>query len=250
MKGPTRAVSRRRGAAAFALLAAILLAPGCYNPFDPAELTGGISTPPPAPDTPSNIVRLLEWCYNNRAIAEYRELFTDDYRFQFGALDPYGNAYRNDPWTREDEMISATKLFQGASDKQAAASITLQLDRNFQVRSDPRPGKNSRWHRTIRTSHILSILDASQLRTDVTGFSLFFLVRGDSALIPQELIDRGFGPDSTRWYIDRWEDESAQTPGSSLAPAGAPAFRSGATPGATTRAMALRTWGFVKVFWR
>ena len=244
------AVSGRRRVAAFALLAAILLASGCYNPFDPAELTGGISTPPPTPDTPSNTLRLLEWCYNNRAIAEYRELFTDDYRFQFGALDPYGNAYRNDPWTREDELISAAKLFQGASDKQAAASITLTLDRNFQVRNDPRPGKNIRWHRTIRTSHILSILDATQSRTDVTGFSLFFLVRGDSALIPQELIDRGFGPDSTRWYIDRWEDESAQTPGSSLAPTGPSTFRLGAGPVAPAQVMAQRTWGFIKVFWR
>jgi hypothetical protein len=31
-------------------------------------------------------------------------------------------------------------------------------------------------------------------------------VRGDSARIPQVLRDRGYGPDSTRWWIDRWED--------------------------------------------
>ena len=235
----------RSAIATIALIATAALAAGCYNPFHPPELSGGISTPPPEPDTPSNLLRLLEWCYNNRALAEYRELFTDDYRFQFGVLDPYGNAYRDSPWTREDEIGSAIKLFQGTSEKQAAANITLALDRNFRVRSDPRPGKNSRWHRSIRTSHLLRVVDADQVPTDVTGFSLFFVVRGDSALLPQELIDKGFGPDSTRWYIDRWEDESAVTPSGALGPAGPDV--AGLHPAQT---LARRTWGFVKVFWR
>lgn len=241
-------MARHRGIAALGLLAMMLVAVGCYNPFDPPELTGGISTPPPVPDTPSNALRLLEWCYNNRALAEYRELFTADYRFQFGALDKYGDAYKETPWTREDELTSATKLFQGSTDKQAAASITLNLDPNFSVRNDPRPGTNDRWHRSIRTSHLLRIIDANQVQTDVTGFSLFFVVRGDSALIPQELVDRGFGPDSTRWYIDRWEDESAITPGSSLSPTG-PSVAS-TRPAESLLWRSWRSWGFVKASWR
>jgi len=36
----------------------------------------------------------------------------------------------------------------------------------------------------------------------------FHLVRGDSALLPQELLDRGARRDSTRWYVERWDDET------------------------------------------
>jgi hypothetical protein len=42
----------------------------------------------------------------------------------------------------------------------------------------------------------------------VTGDARFFVVRGDSALIPQDMLDRGFRPDKDRWYIERWEDET------------------------------------------
>ena len=57
---------------------------------------------------------------------------------------------------------------------------------------------------------------------EVTGNALFFLTRGDSAAIPQDLIARGLKPaagDTTssqalRWWIDRWEDETLA--GSSL----------------------------------
>jgi hypothetical protein len=43
---------------------------------------------------------------------------------------------------------------------------------------------------------------------EVTGNALFFLTRGDSAQIPPELIARGLRPDSTRWWMDRMEDET------------------------------------------
>ena len=38
--------------------------------------------------------------------------------------------------------------------------------------------------------------------------ALFFVVRGDSARIPKDMVDRGFGPDKNRWYIERWEDQT------------------------------------------
>jgi len=37
----------------------------------------------------------------------------------------------------------------------------------------------------------------------------FFVVRGDSAQIPPQLMARGFRPDTTRWYIERLEDTAA-----------------------------------------
>jgi hypothetical protein len=234
-----------------AALAIVLVLTGCFNPFRPRILGAGISTPPPVPNSPANVLRLLEWCYKNRDPIPYREVFTDDYRFVFSALDPSGNAYRGDTWTREDELISVTKLFQGGEANQpAASSINLNLDRNPVVLNDPRPGKPPPWHISIRTSVILNI-EAQGVRTDVTGSVLFYLVRGDSALIPQELLDRGFGPDPNRWYIERWEDETT-------VPVSSSPGRSSPTPGPVDRARYAGaaglppqlTWGGLKVIYR
>ncbi len=249
----SRATLLRAPLATLLLLAAsAALFAGCFNPFDPRVLGSGISTPPPAPDSPGNALRLLEWAYNNRAISEYRELFTDDYRFQFSLLDPYGNPYRDNPWTREDEIISATHLFQGGhATEPAASSITLTLDRNFRIANDPRPGKNGKWHKSIRTSVTLTILDPDK-QTVVTGFANFFLVRGDSAAIPQELRDKGFGPDSTRWYIERWEDDTAtNAPGGTPARARADGTLSPASQAAPSFHQRLQvSWGGLKAIYR
>ena len=218
-------------AAAASVTVAMMLA-GCFNPFSPKVLGTGITLPPPAPNSPANTLRLLEWCYDNLEPSLYRELFTDDYRFAFSLLDPYGNAYRDIPWTREDELISTTKLFLGGDASQpAASSVTLNFDRNFNVRNDPRPGKRSKWHKSVRTSVAFTLV-AEGSQTNVTGFVNFFLVRGDSALIPKELTDRGFAPDSSRWYIERWEDETAQpgTTAGGLRPAPPQSFATTAMP--------------------
>jgi len=204
----TRPARIGRSLAAIALLA--LAAAGCFNPFDPLKAGRGLSTAAPAPDSPSGILRLLEWCYLNRAASEYRELFTDDYRFFFSALDSTGGAYKDDPWTREDELISTTNLFQGGDANQPAASnITLILDKNFRIFNDPNFPGSSKWYKTIRSTVTLNIITADGSSTNVSGNAKFFLVRGDSAVIPEELQERGFGPDSLRWYIRRWEDETA-----------------------------------------
>ena len=49
----------------------------------------------------------------------------------------------------------------------------------------------------------------------IIGNARFFVVRGDSALIPQEL---GFKPDSNRWYIDQWRDETLGGPAAGPGP--------------------------------
>jgi hypothetical protein len=55
----------------------------------------------------------------------------------------------------------------------------------------------------------------------LTGRFTFFCVRGDSVAIPPELASAGVGPDSTRWWIERWEDATttATEPGMHPAPA-------------------------------
>lgn len=51
-------------------------------------------------------------------------------------------------------------------------------------------------------------IDTDEEDFAVTGAMRFFLVRGDSALIPEDLAKRGVGADPNRWYIERWEDET------------------------------------------
>ncbi|HET9327208.1 MAG TPA: hypothetical protein VFQ05_10570 [Candidatus Eisenbacteria bacterium] len=207
-----------RALTAGALLASLALCSltACFNPFDPRVGDPGITEPAPVPDSPENLMRLLEWCYENRATFEYREMFDNDYRFVFGLLDPDGEPYRTKPWNREDEVESTTNLFQGGDANQpAATNIVLIFDRTFRVTDDPdRPGRG---HKLIRTSVTLRIV-ADQATKEVAGYANFFLVRGDSAAIPPELSDRGFEPDSNRWYILRHEDDTLPPEDASTAP--------------------------------
>lgn len=210
----TSALRRIRSHASWLLFAAViaLCAGGCFNPFSPlVATTRGVSSSPPVPNSAQNVLRLFEWCWNNRAIAEYREIFTDDYRFAFAVTDSAGNAFRDRELNREDELTTANNLFvEGSANAPPANSISLSFDRNLLALPDSRPGKNGRWHKEIRTQVTLNIR-AGDVAYDVTGALRFFVTRGDSALIPKELKDRGFGRDSTRWYIERLEDETAQS---------------------------------------
>lgn len=254
---PTPGPARRRRALPFAVLAvlALPLVAGCWNPFSPSVLGRGVSTPPPAPNTPTNTLLLFKWCYENRSFAEYRELFTADYRFAFAALDTNGNQYRGDTWTRDDELESTRKLFEGGDASQPAASlITLVLDRNFRVQNDTRPGKyDPERRKTITTQVNLTIQTVDGTATNVNGKATFFLVRGDSADIPPDL---GLGPDPNRWYIERWEDQTyaptiaqALLAGATMRVAAGPvADRPAATP-AVSRAYQV-TWGAIKVWYR
>jgi hypothetical protein len=193
------------------------------------------SSPAPYPNTPAAVVRLLEWCWDIRDIDKYGEIFTEDYRFQFAAGDSAGNAYRDVPFTREDELHCATGLFVGTPGHPPASEIALDLDQTLLTFPDDRPGKNPKWHKWVRTSVDLMVeVDRGRgpERIGVKGYALFYLVRGDSAAIPPDLVARGFTPDSTRWWIERWEDETL------------PGGGSRAHPSQT------RTWGAIKTFFR
>jgi hypothetical protein len=160
---------------------------------------------PPLARTPEEALRLLEWSWEQRDSARYAELIADDFGFVFSVLDRYGYEYRENPWTRDDDVISAGNLFHGGDANQpAAVSISFRLDRNLVI--DSIPGQNPRWHRSVRSSLSLVLADVNQTQTSVSAHGVFHLVRGDHAAIPEELMQRGVGPDSTRWYLQRWED--------------------------------------------
>jgi hypothetical protein len=264
-----RAVHVRR-AAALGVLAAGLALAGCFNPFSPRIApTLGVSKPAPIPNTASGVLRLLEWCYNNKAIAEYSELFTADYQFNFSDRDSAGQDWESRPYTRTDELISTTNLFIGGSATEpAATSIRLTFDKNFFVYADPFfvyypvpdntvfRDPSGRRHKSIRTTVSLRIEidDGSSLEID--GHATFYMVRGDSALIPDDLKAKGFKPDSTRWYIRQWDDETATGGTVALARATGPGRVAG--PGDARRLPGLHdtqpsqvaSWGAIKAYYR
>ncbi|MFN8589330.1 MAG: hypothetical protein U0704_16180 [Candidatus Eisenbacteria bacterium] len=208
-----RSPSRVRTALAAFVGTYLLVATGCFNPFSPLVSTQRIaSTQAPIPNSPAGVVKLFEWCWQNRDISRYEEVFTDDYRFAFAQGDSAGQPYQLSPYTRETELRNVGGLFNGNEERLAAKSIVLNLDKTMISLPDPRPGKDPKWHRSIRTHVDLTVeLDLGGGSVDkqiVTGNALFFLVRGDSAVIPPELVARGFTPDSSRWWIERWEDET------------------------------------------
>ena len=263
-----------RRIAALGILAAGFSLAGCFNPFSPQLApTLGISIPAPKPTSAPGVLRLFEWCYNNKAIAEYSEIFSADYQFFFSPRDSAGADGRGTPFRREDELISATQLFVGGVDGEPAArSINLKLDPNFNVRPDPYfayfPEPNQtmprdplgRWHKNIRTTVNLRIGTEDGSSIEILGHANFFMIRGDSADIPEELQLLGFKPDSTRWYIRHWDDETvseggvlARAPGRGAGPLaarwGSPSRV--ARPAGASDLPIQSSWGAVKDFyWR
>ena len=178
---------------------------GCAKPFRPVVSTPVVAPAPPTPDSPQSAVRLLEWCWDNRDITQYGQVFAGDYRFVFALGDSAGNEFRDDPVTREVELDMARHLFVGGGAAAPATSIALNLDPTLLPLQDSRPGKNARWHKEVVSSVDLTVRTEGGAEYRILGNARFFVVRGDSALIPPEL---GLGPDSTRWYIDQWTDET------------------------------------------
>src|SRR5262249_23038115 len=205
---PRRIRSMRRLLPGLAALAGIGLLSGCFNPFQPEILNQRVTSAAPTPNSPQNAVKLFEWCWVNRGVDEYRELFTDDYVFQSATTDSAGNGSRDILTRRDDEVQTAENMFIGSAERPPAEQITLIFDKNLVSFPDSRPGKDPQWHRQIRTSVDLNVRIDTGNTVEVQGSALFFLTRASAAAIPAERTARGFKPDPRRWWIDRWEDET------------------------------------------
>lgn len=163
---------------------------------------------PAVPATPAAALSRLSWSWKHRSLEPSRDLFTCDYEFVFDAGDSAGIRFRNRPWTRPDEIDFTRHLFEtGSALAPPASYVALDMEDNPQALPDDRPGKDPRWHRRVQTPFI-AVVEAPDRQYRVLGFETFYFVRGDSACIPQELRDKGYGPDSTRWWIERWEDNT------------------------------------------
>lgn len=193
----------------------------------------------PAANSPEGAVNAFRWCNENLSTEGYRLIFTDDFQFAFAALDTNGNAFRDD-WNRGRELGYFEHLVNGgAADQPAASLLTLVVDRTYRVQNDTRPGKYDPDRRkTITTQVNLTIQTTDGAAANVNGKATFYLVRGDSARIPEDL---GVGADPQRWYIERWEDQT-------FAPTVTPSARAVPRPRHAQPSKST-TWGSIKVLY-
>lgn len=179
----------------------------------------------PLASSPTKALRRLAWAWKHRAPEPCRDLFACDYEFAFAPGDSAGLRFRDRPWTRPDEIDFAGHLFQtGSALAPPASYVALDMEYVPAALPDDRRGKDPRWHQRIETPFV-AVVEAPGRQFRVLGIERFYFVRGDSACIPQELRDRGYVPDSTRWWIERWEDYSVSTSHAGAAPSRAQPLR-------------------------
>lgn len=225
-------------AAFLAVAALVLLAAGCGEDHTPTR--PAIPTSPPTPNSPASVVRLFEWCWDQRSQTQINSVFTIDLRFVFALGDSAGNAYRDAPFNREDMLIATRNLFVGGGPEPPATSIVLGLDPVLMVLPDRRPGRDPKWHKEIPSSVDLTVRTMER-EYRIMGGVRFFVVRGDSALLPPELVAAGATPDSARWYLEEWRDETLD--------GGAVAAGAHADPGSTQPATH-GSWGALLAVYR
>ena len=230
-------------AAFLPLLALALILVGCgggrvTKPSDTSTSAGAgaVVDLPPDLATPEGAVQYLVWTVNRRDWRRYAEILTEDFQFAFASVDSAGNAFRDRCLLRADEVQIARNMFEtGTPLLPPFSRVVMTLASAPLVPlPDPRPGRDMPSHVLIRSNLLISADNGAQ-SFRITGAGSFFLVRGDSAQIPPELLARGFVADKTRWWVQRWEDETIENPG---------AAQSASMPSR------IATWGAVKVMYR
>jgi len=190
------------------LAAAVLCLAGCSTEHHvTGPLPWDISAPAPQPNSPQTAVRLFQWGWNYRDVGAISAVLSQDFRFVFALGDSAGNQFPDHSIGREEMLTCLGNLFVGGGTAPPARSIVLVFDSTLRPVADSRPGMNPRWHKEIVTSVDLTVKTEDDQEYRILGNARFFVVRGDSALVPSE---SGVGPDSTRWYIDQLNDETLQ----------------------------------------
>ncbi len=222
---------------AFLALAGALAVAGCGGG---SKSTAPVVPTPPSPTSPANVVARFAWGWNHMDKESFRQILTGDFAFAFAAADSAGNPFPNHEFGRDTLLTCVQHIFSGGGTEPKADRITLTLDPNLIVINDTRPGKNPTWHKQITTS-VNFYLRADSTEYRIGGNARFFVVRGDSAVIPADLAAQGVGPDPNRWYMDRWEDLT-------LSVIAAPPAR--ATYPARPTATHSTTWGAILALYR
>ena len=196
--------------AAALLTLALFAATGCSSSTEPAA-----DVPATPAHSPEAAVRQMVAAWNNRSFELAAVTLAEDYEFLASSADSLRNT--TGLWLRYDELQLIRDMFEPDGLTPTVRSLHAGIDRVLIAMPDSRPGKNPRWHRMIRTSFDLQTRlqrPSGEIENyPVDGAVVFYLTRGDSAVIAPDQLSAGVEPDSTQWWIDRWEDETlAETP--------------------------------------
>ena len=172
----------------------------------------------------------------------YSRVLTQDFVFEFASGDSTAVSWKAIPWGRDDEILSALHLFEdGTASEPPATSIDLQETQAVADDPDPLPGHGSKWHRMLTLQTLLRV-NIPGGTWEVRGPAYLFIVRGDSADIPVDLLVQGMKRDSTQWWIEHWVDGTLSS---------ATAARVRRSPGpAQTMPRRAFTWGDLKALYR
>ena len=145
--------------------------------------------------------------WRNRDPIACRDLLADNFRFIFAPWDTAGDDLPGRGWNRDEELLVVGRIFgAGFGDQPPAPTVGLTFEETPIV--GHAPDRSYPWHLQV----LVPRLTLSVLRFEPKGAALFSLVRGDSVHLPQDLIDLGVRPDSTRWYIEGWQDWTGDAP--------------------------------------
>jgi hypothetical protein len=188
-----------------AVLAAALMLFGCSTRHTVTR-PGPVTPEPPVADSPANALRRFEWAWDHRDTLILSTVLADDFRFAFANGDSAGGTLPGGSMDRTELLCTARNLFVGGGSEPPATNIVLDLDSILVSLPDSRAGMAAGWHREILSGVDLTIQVGSVQQYRVMGSARFFVVRGDSVAIPAGLAARVAVPDSTRWYLQQWDD--------------------------------------------
>jgi len=176
----------------------------------------GLPDGTPQADSPAHLMQRLEATWESEVEAQYELLLTNDFRYTFSAAaDPeLANLYPN--WGRTDEVTAITHLFTGfvntsGTPISAASLIDMTLN-GVQQGTDLDHADSTAYYQRIIVTSLDAVIEVPVAGSDPIFYHIssrheYFLVRGDAAVLPS-----GTSPDSTRWYLRRWDDLSPPPP--------------------------------------
>jgi hypothetical protein len=143
----------------------------------------------------------FQWSLEHLDLAEFSTVLSGDFSFHCSPRDSAGNNFDR-PALREDLLGIMHHVFEtGGASAPKATSIELTWLSDRVALPDPRPGMDPAFHRVIQTGLLLHEV-AGDGAIDVRDVIAFSFVRGDSVVLPADLVERGARPDAAAWYIE------------------------------------------------
>jgi hypothetical protein len=166
----------------------------------------------PQADSPVHLVQRLEGSWKFQDLPEYRKLLAEDFRFRFSPLSDPMLVDRYPNWGVDDEVESARHLFEGftnSSGELVPAAIQIELTLvGIAFEDDSTHADSTAHYRKVVVASMVGTIEfpgqSEPLIYSLSSRQEFLLVRGDAAVLAQ-----GVAADSTRWYLRRWDDLSA-----------------------------------------